>query len=140
MVGVLADPELTALWEELGLSVMEQQPELINRLLARWAAGRSSRDAMREAQRAGWPVVVVNDPLLLLDDDHLCARGFWVSAPHPVAGSVVYTGAPWRIDGGGWALHHTAPTLGQHTDRVLRELLGMDAAQIEGLRREEVVA
>jgi crotonobetainyl-CoA:carnitine CoA-transferase CaiB-like acyl-CoA transferase len=140
MVGVLGDLELSALWDELGLDVMQQHPELINRLLGRWAAGRSSREAMREAQRAGWPVVVVNDPLLLLDDDHLVARGFWVNAPHPVAGPLVYTGAPWRIAGGGWALRHTAPTLGQHTDAILRELLGLDTAEIEGLRRAEVVA
>jgi crotonobetainyl-CoA:carnitine CoA-transferase CaiB-like acyl-CoA transferase len=140
MVGVLADPELTAQWERLGLDVMEQHPQLINRLIGQWAARHSSRDAMREAQAAGWPVVVVNDPLLLLDDDHLAARGFWVTAAHPVAGSLVYAGAPWKIDGAGWALHHSAPTLGQHTDTVLDELLGLDDTAIARLRTDEVVA
>ena len=140
MVGVLGDPELTVLWERLGLAVMEEHPELINRLLGHWAAGRPAREAMREAQRAGWPVVIVNDPLLLLEDDHLCARGFWVSAPHPLAGQLVHAGAPWRLDDGGWALHSTAPTLGQHTDAVLSELLHLSAADIKSLFESEVVA
>jgi crotonobetainyl-CoA:carnitine CoA-transferase CaiB-like acyl-CoA transferase len=55
MVNVLGDPELTARWAAVGLEVMEEQPERVNRLLAGWAAGRPARVAMREAQQAGWP-------------------------------------------------------------------------------------
>ena len=103
--------------------MMSDDADLVNRALAQWAAVRASRAAMREAQAAGWPVVVVNDPLLLLDDDHLRARGVWVTAKHPVAGALTYPGAPWRVDGGGWALLRAAPTLGQDTDAVLVEVL-----------------
>jgi formyl-CoA transferase/CoA:oxalate CoA-transferase len=140
MVHVLGDAELAALWEAAGLDVMTEHAELVNRLLAEWAAARPARAAMREAQAAGWPVVVVNDPLLLLEDDHLCARGFWVTASHPVAGEVVHTGAPWRVDGGGWELRRSAPTLGQDTDSVLAELARSSAGQIESLRELGVVA
>jgi crotonobetainyl-CoA:carnitine CoA-transferase CaiB-like acyl-CoA transferase len=140
MVDVLGDPELAASWARLGLAVMSDDADLVNRAVARWAAARPSRAAMREAQAAGWPVVVVNDPLLLLDDDHLRARGFWVTATHPVAGELTYAGPPWRIDGDGWALHRTAPTLGQDTDRVLAELAGLSDDAVTGLRRAGVVA
>ncbi|HVA07098.1 MAG TPA: CoA transferase, partial [Acidimicrobiales bacterium] len=123
MVHVLDDEVLTAHWDSLGIQVMTDRLELINQVIARWASSRPSRVAMREAQAAGWPVVVVNDPLLLLDDDHLRARGFWVTADHPAAGPLTYAGAPWRIDGGGWALRRPAPTLGQHTDEILSQHL-----------------
>jgi crotonobetainyl-CoA:carnitine CoA-transferase CaiB-like acyl-CoA transferase len=76
----------------------------------------------------------VNDPLTLLSDDHLVARGFWVSAAHPAAGTLPYCGPPWRIDGGGWSLRRTAPLLGQDTDTVLREVAGFDASGIAALR------
>jgi crotonobetainyl-CoA:carnitine CoA-transferase CaiB-like acyl-CoA transferase len=140
MVHVLGEADLTAVWEARGVAVMSEYPELINGHLARWAATRESRDAMREAQAAGWPVVVVNDPLLLLDDDHLRARGFWVTAPHPVAGSLVHSGAPWRLDGAGWALHRAAPTLGQDTDEILEHVLGIGRGRVAQLRSEGVVA
>jgi crotonobetainyl-CoA:carnitine CoA-transferase CaiB-like acyl-CoA transferase len=140
MVDLLDDDELTRRWNDLGLAVMSEEPELINRLLAAWAAARPARAAMREAQAHGWPVVVVNDPLLLLEDDHLCARGFWVTAAHPVAGDVVHAGPPWRIDGGGWELRQAAPTLGQDTDAVLGELAGLGPSAIAGLRERGVVA
>jgi crotonobetainyl-CoA:carnitine CoA-transferase CaiB-like acyl-CoA transferase len=140
MVEVLGDTDLAADWERLGLAVMSDEAEQVNRAIARWATARPSRTAMREAQAAGWPVVVVNDPLLLLDDDHLRARGFWVTANHPVAGELTYSGAPFRIDGGGWALRRTAPTLGQDTDRVLAELAGLGSDEVGALRHGGVVA
>jgi crotonobetainyl-CoA:carnitine CoA-transferase CaiB-like acyl-CoA transferase len=56
-----------------------------------------------------------------------------------VAGDLPYTGPPWRVDGGGWSLRKTAPTLGQHTDGVLAGLLGIGDDGIKALRAEGVV-
>jgi crotonobetainyl-CoA:carnitine CoA-transferase CaiB-like acyl-CoA transferase len=139
MVKVVGDPKLTELWAAEGLEMMVEHAEVVNAALARWASGRPARQAMREAQAAGWPVVVVNDPLLLLSDDHLRARGFWVSASHPAAGALPYTGPPFRVDGGGWSLRRTAPTLGQDTDTVLAEVAGLAPERIASLRATGVV-
>jgi crotonobetainyl-CoA:carnitine CoA-transferase CaiB-like acyl-CoA transferase len=114
-------------------------PELVNRALARWAVERPARAAMREAQASGWPVVVVNDPQLLLEDDHLRARGFWVTVAHPIAGTLPYPGPPWRLDGGGWSIRRAAPVLGQDTDSVLRELAARTDADIAALRAQGVI-
>ncbi len=140
MIEVLGEPDLAAKWAQLGLALMIEEAPAVNAALARWAAARDARDAMREAQGSGWPVVVVNDPLQLHQDDHLRARGFWVTADHPVAGPFAYTGAPWRIDEGGWEIRHTAPTLGEHTEAILSDLLAMSADEIAGLRAEGAVA
>jgi crotonobetainyl-CoA:carnitine CoA-transferase CaiB-like acyl-CoA transferase len=140
MVDVLDDPRLTARWRDLALDVMVDEAPMVDAVLARWASTREARVAMREAQAAGWPVVVVNDPLLLHDDDHLCARGFWVTADHPAAGSLAYTGAPWRVDGAGWSIESPAPLLGQHTDEVLCDLLDMSAGEIAAQRESGAVA
>jgi len=140
MVSILNDPDLNDGWRTYGPAVVGECPELINETLARWAAARPARTAMREAQAGGWPVVVVNDPLLLLSDDHLRARGFWVTAQHPVAGELPYCGPPWRIDGAGWVLRRAAPLLGQDTDAVVAELAGLDAIRISQLRAKGVLA
>lgn len=140
MVGVLDQPDVTAAWQTRGLDCMIEDADLINRELARWAAIRPARGAMREAQAAGWPVVVANDPRSLLEDEHLVARGFWVQATHPAAGEVTHCGPPFRLDGGGWALRRPAPLFGQHTDDVLRELCELDDAAIADLRAEGTLA
>jgi crotonobetainyl-CoA:carnitine CoA-transferase CaiB-like acyl-CoA transferase len=124
MVEVLADPRLAELWEQKGEAMMTEDAGEVNAVIARWALHRPARRAMREAQAGGWPVVVVNNPYTLLTDDHLVARGFWVTAAHPVAGTLPYCGPPWRMEGGGWHLRRAAPTLGQDSERVRAELAG----------------
>jgi crotonobetainyl-CoA:carnitine CoA-transferase CaiB-like acyl-CoA transferase len=138
MVAVLGDERLAELFAAKGESVMAEDAEVVNGAIGRWAAGRSARVAMREAQRAGWPVVVVNDPATLLDDEHLQARGFWVTAPADEPDGLPYCGAPWRLDGGGWSLRRTAPRPGQHTDEVLTAA-GIDRGRIAALRTTGVV-
>ena len=139
MVKVLGDDHLEMLWERSGIQMMSDEAEYINSVIAKWVARRTSRQAMREAQAGGWPIVVVNDPKLLLEDDHFAARGFFDQADHPQAGTLRYTGAPFRIDGGGWTLGRTAPLLGQDTDDVLAELLGYSDSQLTELRRQRVI-
>ncbi|HUZ10860.1 MAG TPA: CoA transferase [Acidimicrobiales bacterium] len=139
MVAVVGDPEVDSLFRRGGAGALAEAGEIANAAIARWVGARTARQAMREAQAGGWPVVVVNDPRSLLSDDHLEVRGFWVSADHPVAGPVVHAGPPWRIGGGGWELHRTAPLLGQDTDRVLAEVVGYGDERVARLRADGVV-
>jgi crotonobetainyl-CoA:carnitine CoA-transferase CaiB-like acyl-CoA transferase len=138
MVAVLGDEHIAELHGEKGAAIMTEDAVEVNAAIGRWAAGRPARAAMREAQAAGWPVVVVNDPRTLLDDEHFLARGFWVT----VAGDrgLPYCGPPWRIDGGGWSLRRPAPRLGEDTDAVLRQAAGYGDDRVDALRAEGVVA
>jgi crotonobetainyl-CoA:carnitine CoA-transferase CaiB-like acyl-CoA transferase len=140
MVTVLGDEQLAALFAAKGEAMMAEDAQIVNQAIGRWAAARDARAAMREAQAAGWPVVVVNDPATLLDDEHLLARGFWVTAPAGTADALTYCGAPWRIDGGGWALRRTAPRLGEHTDQILTDDAGYSPEHIRALHDQGVVA
>jgi len=49
-------------------------------------------------------------------------------------------GLPYRLDGQGLAIEHPAPDLGQHTDEVLRELLGYDDARLKQLNDSGVTS
>lgn len=49
-------------------------------------------------------------------------------------------GLPYRLDGRGVAIDRTAPDLGQHTDEVLRELLGYDTARLKQLKESGVTS
>jgi crotonobetainyl-CoA:carnitine CoA-transferase CaiB-like acyl-CoA transferase len=134
MVSVLGDDELSARFAERGEVLVVEEPERVNAAIAAWAGAREARAAMREAQAAGWPVVVVNDPKTLLSDEHLVARGFWVTGDSPV-GPIPYCGPGWRVHGGPEPVVRQAPRLGQHTD----EVLGLDAARLADLRARGVI-
>jgi crotonobetainyl-CoA:carnitine CoA-transferase CaiB-like acyl-CoA transferase len=73
----------------------------------------------------------------LLDDPQFEAR--FAPADGTVADGPRLLGTPVHTGAARFATH-LAPTLGQHTDEVLRDLLGYDSARIAELRDERVVA
>ena len=68
----------------------------------------------------------------------LLEKGFWQEVEHPAAGRLTHPGPPFTIDGGGFALA-PAPLLGDHTEAVLRERLGLSAEEINDLREHGVI-
>jgi crotonobetainyl-CoA:carnitine CoA-transferase CaiB-like acyl-CoA transferase len=62
------------------------------------------------------------------------ARGALVETAHPRAGKVRMVGAPVRLSETPGSVRTPAPMLGEHTDLVLRDLLGLDAPAIAALR------
>ena len=53
---------------------------------------------------------------------------------HPRAGKIRMVGAPVRLSETPGSVRTPAPLLGEHTDVVLRELLGLGADEIGALR------
>ena len=56
-----------------------------------------------------------------------------------VVDRVVTTASPLRLSDTPVTLRYAPPALGQHTDEVLRERLGLDAAQLQALRAQRVL-
>ncbi len=69
-------------------------------------------------------------------DAQVQARGMTIAMPHPLAGAgtVPLVASPIRMSETPPDYRHAPPTLGQHTGEVLRELLGIDEAELEALR------
>ncbi len=75
----------------------------------------------------------------LLDNPHLNARDFFVETDHPVAGPVVFPGAPFKMSATPWQLRHPAPQLGQHNDDIYINLLGYDRQDLDQWHAEGVI-
>jgi crotonobetainyl-CoA:carnitine CoA-transferase CaiB-like acyl-CoA transferase len=58
---------------------------------------------------------------------------------HPVAGSVPTVASPMRFSETPVEYRHAPPTLGQHTDEVLKGLLEMGDAELERLRVAKII-
>ncbi len=75
----------------------------------------------------------------MYEDEHLNARETYVQLDHPVVGVKPVFGLPWHLEPGPSEQYWPAPLLGQHTDHVLRDILGIDEAEIAQLREEKVI-
>jgi formyl-CoA transferase len=74
-----------------------------------------------------------------LDDPQTAVNGMLVEASSGRPETVRMVGTPVHLSEAPLSIRHAPPRLGEHTDAVLREL-GYDAARIDALRGEGVVA
>src|SRR6185436_1031692 len=115
------------------------EQDAIDEVLATACRGED-RDALVERLlAAGVPAAPVIHPSELTRNPQVRARGFLEAVAHPVTGVHELPGLPMRFSGRDRWYHAPAPTLGEHTAIVLRELLGLDDEAIAALRAERII-
>ncbi|MGZ0145308.1 CaiB/BaiF CoA transferase family protein [Rhodococcus qingshengii] len=82
-----------------------------------WCLAHSKIDLMERCEAARIPVTAFMEVSELLEAEHFRGRGAFVEVDHPVAGTLSYTAAPWRMRGG-HAIKTAAPLLDQHGSRI----------------------
>jgi crotonobetainyl-CoA:carnitine CoA-transferase CaiB-like acyl-CoA transferase len=82
---------------------------------------------------AGIPTGAINTLGQVVMHPQVDARGVLVESTHPVAGPIRMVGPPVRLSETPGAVRSPAPLLGEHTDRVLRERLGLSEEEIARL-------
>jgi crotonobetainyl-CoA:carnitine CoA-transferase CaiB-like acyl-CoA transferase len=105
---------------------------------AAWCADRTPPAAVDELTASGIPAAAMVPAFMTLDDPQLRAREFFEPIEHAHVGTHEYPTWPMRFSAGPkryW--RGPAPTLGQHTDEVLREL-GVTEVELDRLRSEAV--
>jgi formyl-CoA transferase/CoA:oxalate CoA-transferase len=88
---------------------------------------------------AGIPVGALNNLGQLVEHPQVKARDSLVDTVHPKAGPVRMVGVPVRLSATPGAVRSPSPSLGEHTAETLRNVLGMNEAEIEQLIRDGVV-
>jgi crotonobetainyl-CoA:carnitine CoA-transferase CaiB-like acyl-CoA transferase len=114
-------------------------------LLGDLLRARSSADWLAALERAGVPCGPINDIEQLFAEPQVKARGLQIAIPDPdraasdagaprpgVASPIHFSKTPIQYE-------LPPPRLGQHTDEVLLEELGLDTAELERLRASGVI-
>ncbi|MBM3138625.1 MAG: CoA transferase [Chloroflexi bacterium] len=134
---------LAALMQGVGMEALLDRPmgnaDAIDEAMDRWMAEKDKFEVVRLAQEMRLPFTEVLTPDEVIRDPHLEARGFFVELEHPAAPGVRQPGAAAMLTGTPWRVAR-APVLAEHTDEVLGDVLGLDRAAIDALRRDGVIA
>jgi crotonobetainyl-CoA:carnitine CoA-transferase CaiB-like acyl-CoA transferase len=93
----------------------------------------------RRCDAAGVPAGPIMDVSEIMVDEHVVARGMVREFDHPVVGRFGAVPVPFKFKGYEDPSLGCPPTLGQHTNSVLRDRLGMSDTEIDALRAEGVI-
>ncbi len=102
-----------------------------------WTRTQERWDASRRLQAAGvaaTPVVMEEE---LGDDTAIPCADFFREIDHPYVKR--YPGSAAKVDGRELPLRMPPPKLGEHTEQVLSELLGLGREEVEQLRKDAVI-
>lgn len=88
---------------------------------------------------AGIPVGAINNIAQVVEHPQVKARGAIVEMDHPRAGKINVVGVPIRFSETPGGVRSPSPALGEHTEQVLKEVLGMRPEDIEAMRKAGVL-
>ncbi|MGG1944045.1 CaiB/BaiF CoA-transferase family protein [Trinickia sp. NRRL B-1857] len=100
---------------------------------------RSKREWIEALEAAGVPCGPINDLGEVFDDAQVQARGLRVEAQHPSGATAPLVRNPIRMSATPPEVRSAPPTLGEHTEAVLRDVLGYGEAAIAQLRGKSVI-
>ncbi|MBI4188941.1 MAG: CoA transferase [Betaproteobacteria bacterium] len=113
--------------------------EEITRLLNEVFAKRTTREWVKLLDDAGVANGPINTIAQVFQEPQVQARGLRFELPHAVAGKVPLVASPMRFSETPIRHEVPPPTLGQHTDEILRGVLKKSDAEIAKLKAEGVV-
>jgi crotonobetainyl-CoA:carnitine CoA-transferase CaiB-like acyl-CoA transferase len=102
--------------------------------LARWTRERSAEDAMMILQHAKVAAgVVSNGADICARDPQFKARGYWASLQRADGEMSRITGIPFKLSATPASVRAIAPDVGENTEHVLGDLLGLTRAERDAL-------
>lgn len=90
-------------------------------------------------RKVGVPCGAVNGVKTALADPQSIARDMVIEMAHPTAGALKLLGFPIKLAATPLAVSAPPPLLGEHSEAVLRDQLGLDVAAIAKLRADGVI-
>ena len=99
----------------------------------------SAEDWIAKLSASGIPCGRINSVAQALSDPHTAARDMVRTVQHPTAGEVRMPGIPFRFSDTPASVRRAPPTLGQHTEQVLRDVLQLSEKRVDELRAAKVI-
>jgi crotonobetainyl-CoA:carnitine CoA-transferase CaiB-like acyl-CoA transferase len=137
--GVIARPELAADPDYASNALRIINREGLIPVIAEAMAGMETAALHRALEAADVPYGPINTIDQVFDDPQVKARGLRVDLDHPLAGTTPTVRNPIRYSDTELEFKDAPPLLGQHTENVLHDVLGLDDGAIAKLREDGTI-
>jgi formyl-CoA transferase len=127
MPDLASDPRVATIAER------RKNQQLVWTLLNKFAEKYTKRELMAILNPLDVPCGPIMSTEDLATDEHVRGRDMWVELDHPQRGTWYNVGMPIKLSASK-AVIKRSPTLGEHTDEVLRDVLGYKADKIASLK------
>jgi benzylsuccinate CoA-transferase BbsF subunit len=112
----------------------KQNEDELDANMSAWTADKDAYEVMGLLQSRGVPAGVVQGARELLDEDeHIKERAYYVYLDHAETGRSAYDGPPFKLSKTPGGLRAPGPLLGEHTEYVCKEILGLSDNEIADL-------
>ena len=133
LCAALGSPELATDPRFRDLPARQSNADALDRIISDWTRDKDAYDIANLLQSQSIPSAPVLKAADLLHNPQLKARAFFQTLDREDTGPLPYAGPPWRLSHTPGKLGGPPPGLGQHSEEVLRELLGMPQPAIADL-------
>ena len=113
--------------------------DALDQIVTDWTLRHTKWDVTKLLQAVGVAAFPSMNSKDLAEDAHLNARGFFAQLEHPEVGARIHAGIPWLLTESSNGVRSPAPLLGQHTDEVMRDILGYEDEDIARLKNDKVL-
>ncbi len=110
----------------------------VEEIVSSWTRTVTKYEAMQALTELGIPAGAVQDTAEILQDEHLRARDMIIDMSDSERGDYQIIGCPIKVDGSAVRIE-PPPLLGEHSEQVLEQILGMTSAEVDELRDAGVV-
>ena len=100
---------------------------------------KTTAEWVAQLEAVGVPCGPINDLAQVFADPQVRARGLAMQLPHALAGLVPQVASPIRLSETPVEYRNAPPLLGEHTQQVLEQVLGLKSGAVEALRRSGVL-
>ncbi|MGL5122773.1 MAG: CaiB/BaiF CoA transferase family protein [Fusobacteriaceae bacterium] len=115
-----------------------QNHALLKSIIEEWLVGKTIDDTVTLLLEKGIPAAPINTIDRIVKDPQVIAREMFVDIEHPIAGKMKITGNHLKFSKNPAEIRTPAPTLGQHTEEICKEILNLSDSEIQKMKESNV--
>ena len=136
---VMGQPALSADARFASLAARKENEAALEEIVTAWTQEISAAEATQNLQQVGIPAYPSLDAIDMVNSPHVGARDYFVELEHPEVGTRRHMGIPWTMSRTPCEVRRPAPCLGQDTDAVLTDIVGLSQDEIATLREKDIL-